>query len=100
MELLPHQLAGEHPMLAGLGGLHDLGDVPGSSSRLGGSPIGPLENRQTGLAAKASPERSTSALAGLSQYPAYTALPSTTTSKLSTALTWSGGTTMAASRAR
>ena len=42
----------------------------GSSSGLGGLPIGPLENSQTGLAAKASLERSTSSLAGLSQCPA------------------------------
>src|SRR5215216_1550327 len=52
----------------------------GSSSGLGGSPTGPLENSQTGRAAIAPAWRSASSLAGSSQWPAYTALPSTTAS--------------------
>jgi hypothetical protein len=52
----------------------------GSSSGLGGSPMGPLENSHTGRADRAPPQRSTSCLAGFSQRPAYTALPRTTAS--------------------
>jgi hypothetical protein len=56
-------------VVAGLGGLEDLGDVHGLPAGLGGSPTGPLENSQTGRVASAAAERPAGSRAGFIHWP-------------------------------